>query len=137
MSKFKQNIPALPVINIDKAVVFYENKLGFKLRVQKEGFAAMVRDGIEIQLWEACDRSWRFKFWLFLNPIISGAESFLAGTASCSIEVEGIDELYQEYKATGVLYNAKTVVENQPWGHRDLATLDLHRNLITFYEIVA
>ena len=96
----------------------------------------MVREGIEIQLWEACDRSWRFKFWLFFNPIANGAESFLAGTASCRIEVEGIDELYEEYKASGVIYNARTVVEHQPWGHRDFPTLDLHCNLITFFEVV-
>jgi len=136
MKKFKKSIPALPVIDMDKAVAFYENKMGFQTRVQKEGFAAMVRDVIEIQLWEACDRSWRYKFWLFLNPITCGAESFLAGTASCRIEVEGIDELYEEYKAAGVIYNAETVVEDQYWGHRDFPTLDLHNNLITFYEVV-
>ncbi|QHS55180.1 VOC family protein [Mucilaginibacter sp. 14171R-50] len=136
MTKFKRSIPALPVVNIDKAITFYESKMGFKTRVQKDGFASMVRDGIEIQLWQACDRSWKYKFWLFLNPITNGAESFLAGTASCRIEVEGIDDLYLEYKATGIIYDSYTVVEDQPWGHRDFPILDLHGNLITFFEIV-
>lgn len=136
MSKLIKTIPGLPVVNIEKAIAFYESKMGFKLRVQKDGFAALVRDGAEIQLWEACDRSWRLKFWLFLNPITSGAETFLAGTSGCRIQVEGIEELYEEYKATGLLYNAETVVEDQPWGHRDFPVLDLHCNLITFYEVV-
>ena len=64
----------------------------------------------------------------------SGAESFIAGTASCRIEVTGIDELFAEYKASGVLYDTDTKVEKESWGFRDLATLDLERNLLTFYE---
>lgn len=32
------------------------------------------------------------------SPVCTGAESFIAGTASCRIEVEGIDELYQHIK---------------------------------------
>jgi integrase len=95
-----------------------------------------VRNSVDIHLWAACDQSWRYKFWLVFRPISCGAESFLAGTASCRIQVTGIDELYKEMKATGVIYNAETVVEDQSWGHRDFPTLDLHGNLITFYEIV-
>lgn len=32
---------------------------------------------------------------MFLKPVMSGAESFIAGTASCRIEVVNIDELYR------------------------------------------
>lgn len=136
MIDFKQSIPALPVVNIAKAVAFYESKMGFKARYQEDGFAILVRNSVDIHLWAACDQSWRYKFWLVFRPISRGAESFLAGTASCRIQVTGIDELYKEMKATGVIYNAETVVEDQSWGHRDFPTLDLHGNLITFYEIV-
>lgn len=136
MTKLKRSIPALPVVNIAKAVAFYESKMGFKACHQEDGFAILVRDDLEIHLWSACDRSWRYKFWLVFRPISCGAESFLAGTASCRIEVTGIDELYKEMKAKSVIYNSKTVVEDQPWGHRDFPTLDLHGNLITFFEIV-
>jgi hypothetical protein len=48
--------------------------------------------------------------------------------------VDGIDELYEEYLASGVLYDDRTVVERQPWGTREFPALDLHRNLLTFYE---
>ena len=81
------------------------------------------------------DRSWKNEgLALVADPICSGAESFLAGTASCRIEVQGIDELYEEYKKQGVIYDAETVVEGQPWGDREFPALDLHRNLLTFYE---
>ncbi|MEJ5996629.1 VOC family protein [Pedobacter sp. Du54] len=136
--RFKNTIPALPVVSIKKAVEFYKSKMGFHARHQEDSFAILVRGEVEIHLWQACDKSWKYRsFALFLRPIWSGAETFLAGTASCRVEVEGIDELYLEYKAQGVLHSEDTVVEEQYWGHRDLATLDLHGNLITFYEIVS
>jgi hypothetical protein len=35
---------------------------------------------------------------LAFKPVWTGAESFIAGTASCRIEVQGIKELFEEYK---------------------------------------
>ena len=35
-----------------------------------------------------------------------------------------------------LLLNPDTVVELQPWGDREFPTLDHHRNLLTFYEVV-
>lgn len=135
MIKLKKTIPALPVISIKKAIVFYENKLGFKARHVEDTFAIVTRDGIEIHLWAACDHRWKFR-WItgLFKPIRSGAESFLPGTASCRIEVEGIEDLYLEYKATGVIYDKNTVVTHQYWGQLDFPILDLHGNLITFFQ---
>lgn len=137
MVNFKNIIPALPVISVKNAVDFYQSKMGFHTRHQEQTFAILVRGDVEIHLWQACDRSWKFRSMvLFLRPIWSGAETFIAGTASCRVQVEGIDELYQEYKSQGVLHSEHSVVEEKYWGHRDLATLDLYGNLITFYEVV-
>lgn len=133
--KLKKTIPALPVQNITQAISFYTTKLGFVVRHQDTGFAIMIRDDVEIHLWKSGDESWKEKGTsLSDNPICSGAESFLAGTASCRIEVEGIDELYEEYKKQGVIYNKDTVITEQPWGHFDFPALDLYGNLITFYQ---
>jgi hypothetical protein len=138
MVSFKKSIPALPVVSVKKAVDFYQAKMGFYARHQEQTFAILVRGDVEIHLWQACDKSWKFRsLILFLRPIWSGAETFIAGTASCRVEVEGIDQLYTEYKVQGVLHGEHSVVEEQYWGHRDLATLDLYRNLITFYEVVS
>lgn len=133
--KMIKTVPALPVQNIEKACRFYQARLGFADRHQDEGFARLVRDEAEIHLWAAYDNGWKVRsILLFARPVWSGAESFLAGTASCRIKVEQIDDLFAEYKRQGVLYSPTTVVEETPWGTREFPALDLHRNLLTFYE---
>lgn len=135
--KMTKIIPALPVFNIDQAVTFYEKKLGFMGGYKEGGFAILNRDEIELHLWAASDKGWKWKsLFLFMKPVVSGAESFLAGTSSCRIQVTQIDELYDEYKEQGVLYNSETTVEETSWATREFPALDLHRNLLTFYEQV-
>ncbi len=133
--KMKKTIPALPVQNIYKAIEFYKTRLGFSVPYHDDGFAKLIRDDVEIHLWGSSDETWRNRgASLSVRPIISGAESFLAGTASCRIEVQGIDQLFEEYKKQVVTYNSETVIETQPWGTREFPALDLHGNLLTFYE---
>ncbi|MCI0706396.1 MAG: VOC family protein [Ignavibacteriae bacterium] len=135
--KLKSSIPTLPVYDVKKAVDFYKSKFGFSCPHEEKTFARLVRDEVEIHLWAACNDQWKLRsVFLFLKPITTGAESFLVGTASCRIEVETIDALYEEYKKSGVLYDSNTVVEKTTWGTREFAALDLHRNLLTFYERV-
>lgn len=127
--------PALPVRDIRTAVVFYRDKLGFAVGHHDESFAIVTRDDAEIHLWAASDEAWPARLENAPSrPIVSGAESFLAGTASCRIEVHGIDDLYEEYQAAGVLYGSDTVVEQTPWSTREFPALDLQRNLLTFYQ---
>lgn len=131
----QKTIPALPVQDIRQSCDYYSKRLGFAVRHQEEDFAIVVRDAVEIHLWKSGDEGWKNRgISLVANPICSGAESFLAGTASCRIEVQGIDELYEEYKKQGVIYSPDTVIEEQPWGDREFPALDHHRNLLTFYE---
>ncbi|WP_255897525.1 bleomycin resistance protein, partial [Rufibacter sediminis] len=133
----KKSIPALPVRNIGESIKFYSEKLGFEARHYEDEFAILVRDEVELHLWKSGDESWRSKgAALSILPVCSGAESFLAGTASCRIEVQGINELFREYQSQGVIYDTNTVVVEQPWGDREFPVLDHHRNLITFYEVI-
>lgn len=135
--KMQKTIPALPVKDIKISCAYYTNKLGFNIRHQEETFAIAVRDNIEIHLWQSCDKSWKWRsIFLALKPVWTGAETFIAGTASCRIEVQGIDELFEEYKNKGVLHNPNTQVEEQYWGHKEFSAIDNYRNLLTFYEIM-
>jgi hypothetical protein len=137
MTKLLKTIPAFPVLQIDKSVEFYKDKFGFDCPHKEETFAILVREDVELHLWASCNNNWKWKsIFLFLKPISSGAESFLAGTHSCRIEVKGIDELYKELSAKNVLHNEKTKIEKTDYGTREFVTLDLHRNLLTFYENV-
>lgn len=133
----KKTIPALPVENMKKACEYYNNRLGFKIRHQEETFAIAVRDEVEIHLWQSCDKSWKWRsVFLFLKPIWSGAESYIAGTASCRVAVECIEELYEEYQKQVVLHGSNTKIEEQHWGHKEFPAIDLDGNLLIFYEVI-
>jgi hypothetical protein len=125
-------VPALPVVVIGPSVEFYRDRLGFAEVFTGDGYGIVRRDGAEIHLWEASDTRWQHEP-TRLEPVRSGAETFLAGTASCRVGVQGIDELYDEFSDAGVVY-PKSVVERTPWRTREFSALDLHRNLLTFFE---
>jgi len=132
-----RTIPYLPVVDISRAVAFYRDRLGFRCLHEESSFAIVARDMAEIHLWAADDDGWADRDPSGEpSPVISGAETFIAGTASCRIEVSDLDELYTEMRRSGVLYDATTVIETRPWGQRDFSVLDPWRNLIAFYERV-
>ena len=86
------------------------------------------------KLWEASDETWSERRSLE-QPVRSGAESFIAGTASCRIAVEGVDALYEEMRESDVLHPvSKDAVETTAFGTREFATLDLDGNLVTFFQ---
>jgi catechol 2,3-dioxygenase-like lactoylglutathione lyase family enzyme len=135
--KLSQTIPALPVRSAEAAVGFYRDRLGFDVLHHDGGFAVLARDDAVIHLWEAGDEGWRTKLDLE-KPVCSGAESFIAGTASCRIKVEGVDELYEELSASDVLHPvSRKGVDDTDFGTREFATLDLDGNLVTFFLWVA
>ena len=127
--------PALPVQNIDEAAAFYRQRLGFEAQHVDDGFAELVRDDAEVHLWAASDRSWAERNELARSPVCSGAESFLAGTASCRIEVDDVDALYAEMAAAEVLHPTdQGSAQDTRWGTREFAALDLAGNLLTFHQ---
>ena len=136
MPTVSQTIPAMPVRDAAAAVDFYRDRLGFDIAHHDGGFAVMQRDAAVVHLWEASDESWRERD-LLERPIESGAESFIAGTASCRIRVDGVDELYDELRRRNVLHPvSKHGVAETDFGTREFATLDLDCNLLTFFDWV-
>jgi catechol 2,3-dioxygenase-like lactoylglutathione lyase family enzyme len=131
-----QTIPAMPVRDAAAAVAFYRDRLGFEVLHHDGGFAVLARDEAAIHLWEAGDESWRERDSIE-KPVRSGAESFIAGTASCRIRVEGVDALYEELRAADVLHPvSRDGVSDEDYGAREFATLDIDGNLVTFFEWV-
>jgi catechol 2,3-dioxygenase-like lactoylglutathione lyase family enzyme len=131
-----QAIPALPVQDAAAAVAFYRDRLGFEVLHHDGGFAVLARDEAVVHLWEAGDESWRERDSIE-QPVRSGAESFIAGTASCRIRVEGVDALYEELRAAEVLHPvSRDGVSDEDYGAREFATLDADGNLVTFFEWV-
>ena len=128
-------MPALPVRDIAAAVAYYREWFGFSSLHVDDGFAVLVRDDARIHLWQAADESWRLRADLREDPVRSGAEDFLAGTASCRIETDDVDALYAEYSAARVLHpvdqGSVTVTD---FGTREFPTVDLDGNLLEFYR---
>nr|MBA2427307.1 VOC family protein [Actinomycetota bacterium] len=125
---------AMPVRNAAAAVAFYRDRFGFEVQHEDGGFAVMRRDEAVLHLWEASDESWRERK-SSECPVKSGAESFIAGTASCRIRVEGVDELYDELRQSDVLHPvSRKGVEDTDFGTREFATTDLDGNLLTYFR---
>lgn len=125
-----QAIPALPVKDTNLSTAFYRENLGFTLTYREDGFAILQCNGVEIHLWVADDEEWRSREG---SPaVVSGAESFIAGTASCRVGVEGVDKLYGRIQPDIVHPNAR--LGDTAWGTREFSVLDPDNNLITFFE---
>jgi catechol 2,3-dioxygenase-like lactoylglutathione lyase family enzyme len=134
-----QTIPAMPVREAAAAVDFYRDKLGFETLHHDGGFAVMGRDEAVVHLWEAGDETWRERDSVE-RPVRSGAESFIAGTASFRVNVdsaEAVDRLYEELKRADVLHPvSKDGVDDTDFGTHEFAALDLDGNLIGFFTWV-
>ena len=137
--KLTQTIPAMPVRDMTAAVDFYRERLGFEPLHHDRGFAVVCRDDAVVHLWESGDEAWRKGIDLE-RPVCSGAESFIAGTASFRVNVDstaGVDELYAELKRADVLHPvSKDGVEETDFGTHEFSALDLDGNLIGFFTWV-
>ncbi len=124
--------PAMPVSDMGRSIAFYRDKLGLTLGYHDDKFAKFLRDSVEVHLWAATDERWETRGGSE-SPVVSGAESFIAGTASCRIEVEGVDELYRVFQPFGILHGNAELTD-QPWGSREFDVVDPDNNLLTFFE---
>jgi len=124
-------IPALPVRDVAKSIPFYRDVLGLSIRHHNTGFAIFQRDAIEIHVWQANDETWRTR--RNGTPIISGAESFISGMASCRIAVSGVDKLYSHLQQQGIVH-PRGQMRNTDDGTREFGVTDPDNNLITFFE---
>lgn len=124
-------IPALPIRDMARSVEFYRDTLGFTLAHLDGGFAIFRRDAVELHLWAATDEDWRGR--AGSTPVVSGAESFIAGTASCRIGVEGVDDLHRHVSPFRILH-PNAPLRDTDYGMREFGVLDPDNNLVTFFE---
>ena len=136
MAGLHRTIPALPVRDVGAAVAHYRERFGFEARFETDDFAVLERDDAVLHLWGASDEDWRSREDLAARPVCSGAESFLAGTASCRIEVDDVDALVRRARGgrrapPGL---ARRASRRRTSGRREFATLDRDGNLLTFFH---
>jgi catechol 2,3-dioxygenase-like lactoylglutathione lyase family enzyme len=125
----------MPVRDVRTAASHYGDRFGFEAVHLSDDFAVVIRDEAMIQLWAAAGGSWTSRDGFAQNPVRSGAESFIAGTASCRIAASDIDALFGELKASGVLHpTVGAEPQSTDFGTREFATLDVDGNLLTFFR---
>lgn len=124
-------VPVLPVRAIDAAAAFYAGALGFRIVHADAGYAVLAQDGVELHLWAAKDERWRDR--AGDPPVVSGAESFIAGTASCRVRTDDIEALHATCRARGIVHPNGPLAD-KPYGLREFAVLDPDGNLVTFFR---
>jgi uncharacterized glyoxalase superfamily protein PhnB len=135
MTRLGRTIPALPVRDARAAADWMGSRFGFAARHVEDDFAVVARDEAVLHLWGASDEGWRGREDFAARPVCSGAESFIAGTASCRIEVAlgDVEALFEELRDAGVLHPTARTVQDTDFGTREFHTVDRDGNLLTFF----
>ena len=114
---FKEIHPILGTRDIQRAIEFYTQKLGFQLAFRDEtdppNYVGFRRDAVELHM--------QFQF------------EYEMGTTRLRFLVENPDALIDEYRQRGVECTSDGV-HGTPWGTREFALYDLDRNALTFYR---
>jgi catechol 2,3-dioxygenase-like lactoylglutathione lyase family enzyme len=108
-------VPRFPVLDMAAALEFYEKRMGFTRLFDYGDYAGVARSGFELH------------FFLMADPR-------LPKWTACRANVVGVDALYAEYLAAGVVHPNGPLM-NQPWGFREFTALDLYGNAIVFGEL--
>jgi catechol 2,3-dioxygenase-like lactoylglutathione lyase family enzyme len=115
LAMFKETHPILGTQDIQRAIAFYTQRLGFKLafgdKADPPNYVGFRRDAVELHL--------QFQF------------EHEMGTIRLRFLVEDPDALFNEYRQWGVECNPNRVHDTS-WGTREFALYDLDRNALTF-----
>ena len=124
-AKLHHAIPILDVRDVDKALQFYVERLGFQVAFRYKGdpknYAGVHRDGVRLHM------QWQH------------AEHFERGTAGrlrIRISVDDTDSLFDEFTAKGVFSEDTAAVRDTDWGTREFGFRDPDGNGLIFYHDV-
>lgn len=114
---FRETHPILGTRDIQRAIGFYTDQLGFELAFGDEAdppnYVGFRRDAVELHM--------QFQF------------EHEMGTIRLRFLVEDPDAIFNEYRLRGVECNPEGV-QDTPWGTREFALYDVDRNALTFYR---
>ena len=108
--------PELPAADLEDALNYYEEKLGFEvaMRMPENGYAIVERDGVAIHLFA------------------DGARRSAIGV---HIFTAGLDQLFAEVRERGAQITQS--IETKPWGNREFRVRDDFGNELKFTEPLA
>src|SRR5262245_53872327 len=116
---FRQTHPILGTRDIQRAIDFYTQQLGFTLafgdRTDPPNYVGFRRDAVVLHM--------QFQF------------DYEMSTTRLRLAVEDPDALFAEYRARGVECSPAGVHDTS-WGTREFALYDLDRNALTFFRTI-
>ena len=122
IAQLKNAIPILDVRDMNQALSYYVERLGFQVEFRSEedpsNYAGVIRDGVCLHM------QWQHE------------DEFKKGTAGklrVRIQVDNPDALFEEYRSKGVVSEG-TEVRDTDWGTREFGFRDLDGNGLTFYQ---
>ena len=116
--------PYLYVADVPRALVYYEQVMGFRRSVcagEPPFYARVERGGAVLSL--------RFVHRPAIDPTIRAEETMLL---QASVRVSNVKSLYLEFLAAGAVIDAP--LRREPWGAWDFVVRDPDGNLIAFHE---
>ncbi len=114
-TQFLAATPVLASLDIERSVEFFCSRLGFTaVHVEQGVYGIVSRGAVFIHFW-ACN------------------ERHIAENTSCRVRVQGVDTLYAQCLAAGIVH-PKAHLETKPWGSTEFAVLDPDGNLIAFAQ---
>jgi DNA-binding transcriptional MerR regulator len=113
-AELQRAVPVLASLDIEATQHFYAERMGFAAVARYPDYGIVARDDVQIH------------FWLTDDVDIPRA-------TSCRVDVTGVDRLYEEMTASGVVHPNGPLTD-QPWGFREFAVLDGDGNMIKFGE---
>jgi catechol 2,3-dioxygenase-like lactoylglutathione lyase family enzyme len=123
MSNFIQITPFMHVEDLEKALTFFNDILGFETQFRVHDYAYVHRETAGFRIWQQ-----------------KGADAAPPGTRRFAyyIDVRDVDQLYAELKPKLDTLLARDVYGpvNQPYGQRELLVLAPDGNLIAFGQAI-
>jgi len=117
VAMYKETHPILGTRDIQRAIEFYTQQLGFKLafgdKANSPNYVGFRRDAVVLHM--------QFQF------------EHEMGTIRLRFLVENPDALFNEYRQRGVECTPNGV-RDTPWGTREFALYDLDRNALSLYR---
>jgi catechol 2,3-dioxygenase-like lactoylglutathione lyase family enzyme len=114
---FKAIHPILGARDLEKALAFYVDRLGFQIAFRDgsvpTNYAGLRRDDVEVHM--------QFQY------------EHEMSTTRLRFVVEDPDALFEEYRTKDIFHD-RTQLANTPWGTREFAFYDLDGNGLTFYR---
>lgn len=124
MANFIQITPFITVENLERAIAFFTDILGFEVTLRFRDYAFVRRETVGFRLWEQSEG----------NPAPMGNRRF-----AYYIDVHDVDALYAELKPKLDTLPQGDVdgPVDQSYGQRELLVLAPDGNLIAFGQLIA